>query len=72
MVVGCPGLVRVTVQVPPLPGTTSVGLQTSDERVGVAIRDNVVVRDAEPRVAVMLADPAELTVPAVAVKVAEV
>ncbi len=66
-VVGSPGPLRVTVQVPPLPGTTLVGLHASDERFGLASKDRVVVTDDAPMEALIMADPAEATVPAAAV-----
>ena len=70
MVVGNPGLVRVAVQVPPLPGTTLVGLHVNDERLGFGSKDRVVVCVDELREAVITAVPKEATVPAVAVKLA--
>src|SRR4029077_4922008 len=71
-VVGAPGLVKVTVQFPPLPATTLVGLHTTDKRLGAGVRDSVVVSGDEPREALIVADPAAVTLPAVAVKGAEV
>ncbi len=66
--VGIPGLVRVMVQVPPEPGVTVAGLQTAEERPGAGSMDNVVVFDDEASDAVTTADPAEVTLPALAVK----
>lgn len=72
-VVGAPRPLRVTVQLPPEPGTTLVGLQASDIRLGpVVTKESVKGIDDEPRDAVMRAVPAEVRIPAEAVKEAVV
>jgi hypothetical protein len=71
-VVGSPGLLRVTVQVPPEPSVKLVGLQTRDERLGVGSRVIVTAGSDGPTEAVTTADATAVTVPAVAVKEAEV
>jgi len=39
-VVGAPGLVRVTVHVPPFPATTLIGLQLNEESMGFGTRES--------------------------------
>jgi hypothetical protein len=70
--VGNPGLDKVTVQAPPEPACTVVGLQERDESVGGGIRDTVVLWEDEPREAVITADPEDRMEPADAVKFAEI
>jgi hypothetical protein len=67
-VVEFPGPDSVIVQVPPLPATTLMGVQASEERVGGASNDSVAVTDDEPREAVRVALALAVTVPAVTVK----
>ena len=57
-------------QIPPLPGTTVVGLHVNEVRLGLGSREIVAVWEAEPKVAVIIAEAEEVMTVVLAVNAA--